>query len=65
MNYSGLAILWQGLNGNRGWAPVWRNPEPKPLYDVLIIGGGGTGWRQHSTLPKNTGITNVAVLEKG
>ena len=43
VSYSALAILRQGLTGNRGWAPVWRDPEPKPAYDVLIIGGGGHG----------------------
>ena len=24
-------------------APVWREPAPKPAYDVVIIGGGGHG----------------------
>ena len=43
MNYSGLKIFWEGLTGNKGWKPLWRNPEPKPQYDIIIIGGGGHG----------------------
>ena len=23
--------------------PAWRNPDPKPRYDAIIIGGGGHG----------------------
>jgi sarcosine oxidase subunit beta len=44
---------------------LWRNPDPKPSYDVVIIGGGGHGLATAYYLAKNHGITNVAVLEKG
>ena len=44
---------------------LWRNPEPKKSYDVVIIGGGGHGLATAHYLAKNHGITNVAVLEKG
>jgi len=44
---------------------LWRNPEPKRAYDVVIIGGGGHGLATAHYLVKNHGITNVAVLEKG
>ena len=30
----------KGLTGNKGWKPVWREPDPKPEYDIIIIGGG-------------------------
>ena len=43
MHYSVLQILKNGLTGNKGWKPVWRNPEPKKSYDIVIIGGGGHG----------------------
>ncbi|MEO1563520.1 MAG: sarcosine oxidase subunit beta, partial [Pseudomonadota bacterium] len=43
MRYSAWQILKQGLTGNKGWTPVWREPEPKKRYDVIIIGGGGHG----------------------
>ncbi len=65
MRYSGFKVFTEGLFGNRGWKPVWREPEPKAEYDVVIIGGGGHGLATAYYLAKNHGITNVAVLEKG
>ena len=40
-------------------------PELKPSYDVVIIGGGGHGLAAAYYLAKDYGITNIAVLEKG
>ncbi|MFN6951669.1 MAG: sarcosine oxidase subunit beta family protein [Albidovulum sp.] len=65
MRYSGLRIIREGLSGNRGWRPAWRDPAPKDEYEVVIIGGGGHGLSTAYYLAKNHGITNVAVLEKG
>jgi sarcosine oxidase subunit beta len=65
MRYSALSILKQAFSGNRDWTPVWREPEPKPHYDVIIVGGGGHGLATAYYLAKEFGITNVAVLEKG
>ena len=65
MRYSAFAIVREALRGNRHWAPVWRDPAPKPAYDVVIIGGGGHGLATAYYLAKEHGITNVAVLEKG
>lgn len=65
MRYSGLQVLAQGLKGNRGWKPVWRDPDPKPAYDIVIIGGGGHGLATAFYLAKEHGLRNIAVLEKG
>ena len=65
MGFSGWRILKEGLTGNRGWRPHWRTPDPKPEYDIVIIGGGGHGLATAFYLAKEHGLTNVAVLEKG
>ncbi|MCF3593330.1 sarcosine oxidase subunit beta family protein [Rhodobacteraceae bacterium LMO-12] len=65
MRFSALKILTEGLSGNKGWTPHWRNPAPKAEYDAVIIGGGGHGLSTAYYLAKNHGFTNIAVLEKG
>jgi sarcosine oxidase subunit beta len=44
---------------------LWRSPEPKRSYEVVIVGGGGHGLATAYYLAKNHGITDVAVLERG
>ncbi|MGD8480270.1 MAG: sarcosine oxidase subunit beta family protein [Methyloceanibacter sp.] len=64
MRYSLASLLANALTGNKNWKPVWREPEPKPSYDVIIVGGGGHGLATAHYLAKEHGITNVAVIEK-
>ena len=63
--YSLLEIVRQGLFRNRGWSRAWRDPEPKPSYQVVIVGGGGHGLATAYYLAKEHGIRDVAVIEKG
>ena len=65
MGYSGFRVIKEGLFGQKGWKPVWRDPEPKAEYDAIIIGGGGHGLSTAFYLAKEHGMTNIAVLEKG
>lgn len=65
MRYSAWTVFKQGLTGQHGWKPAWRSPDPKPDYDVIIIGGGGHGLATAYYLAKTHGIRRVAVLEKG
>ena len=63
--YSLWSLLREGLRGHTGWQPVWREAEPKPAYDAVIIGGGGHGCATAYYLAKEHGLTNIAIVEKG
>ncbi len=65
MAYSAWRIFTEGLTGNKGWRRTWRKPDPKPRYQIVIVGGGGHGLATAHYLAKVHGITDVAVLEKG
>ena len=65
MRYSIWSLINQALKGNRGWTPVWREPEPKHHYDIVIIGGGGHGLATAFYLAASYDTSNIAVLEKG
>jgi len=64
-DYSVWSVIRGGLTGQKHWTPVWGHPDPKPAYDVIIVGGGGHGLATAYYLAKEHGITRVAVLEKG
>jgi sarcosine oxidase, subunit beta len=63
--FSGLSLIWRGLNRHRGWQNQWRKAVPKPRYDAIIVGGGGHGLGAACYLAQEHGLTNIAVLEKG
>ncbi|MGQ0664810.1 MAG: sarcosine oxidase subunit beta family protein [Pseudomonadota bacterium] len=65
MRYSLLSLARHALRDHRDWRPAWRDPAPKPAYEVVIVGGGGHGLATAYYLAKEHGITDVAVLEKG
>ena len=62
--YSALSLASHALTG-APWPRVWRSAEPKPGYDVIIIGGGGHGLATAFYLAANHGITKVGVIERG
>ena len=63
--YSIFSLLRNAMSFHEDWEKVWRSPDPKSEYDVIIVGGGGHGLATAYYLAKEHGITNVAVLEKG
>ena len=64
MKYSIFSLLKNSLSGHKNWQPAWRSPDPKPEYDIIIVGGGGHGLATAYYLAKEHGLKNIAVLEK-
>ncbi len=63
--YSIFSLAKNALSGHKDWPKMWRSPEPREFYDVIIIGGGGHGLGTAYYLAKEHGLTNIAVIEKG
>ena len=63
--FSISTLVAGALSAHRNWPRQWRDPEPKPSYDIIIVGGGSHGLGTAYYLAKEYGLTNVAVLEKG
>ena len=64
-HFSALSLLKNALTGNKNWREQWPDSQPKPEYDVIIVGAGGHGLGAAYYLAKQHGITNVAVIDKG
>ena len=63
--YSFFSLARNAVNYHKDWGLAWRSPEPRPEYDVVIIGAGGHGLATAYYLAAEHKVTNVAVIEKG
>ena len=61
--FSLTTLIRRAFSGT--WDEQWRSPEPKPAYDVIIVGAGGHGLATAYYLASEHGIRNIAVLDKG
>ena len=59
MKYSVFSLLKNALSGHKNWQPAWRNPDPKPEYDIIIVGGGGHGLATAYYLAKEHGLNKI------
>ena len=63
--YSIFSLARNALGYHRNWPRAWRSPEPRPSYDIAIVGGGGHGLATAYYLSREHGLSNIAVIEKG
>ncbi len=63
--FSIFSLVRNSLSYHKNWQEHWRSPEPKPEYDVVVIGAGGHGLATAYYLAKEHGVKNVCVLDKG
>lgn len=63
--YSLFSLALHALTRHRHWPRAWRNPDTAPVYDTVIVGGGGHGLASAYYLASRRRAGRIAVLEKG
>ena len=61
--YSIFNILKNTISNHENWQKMWRSPEPKKSYDIIIVGGGGHGLGTAYYLAKEHGLKNIVISE--
>ena len=64
-NYSFFSLAKNAFSKHKNWPQAWRSTEPKPEYDVIVVGAGGHGLATAYYLAKEHGSKNIAVIDKG
>ena len=63
--YSLFSLAKNAVSKHENWSQAWRSPEPKPEYDIVVIGAGGHGLATAYYLAKEHGSKSIAVIDKG
>jgi len=63
--YSLFSLAKNAVSKHENWPQAWRSPEPKPEYDIVVIGAGGHGLATAYYLAKEHGSKSIAVIDKG